>query len=399
MTTIHDQYLELAAAAIDFELSPAERADLAAHLAECTACRRRIAALEADQREIRRLPAFVLEPATAETIRDRALGRRPRPAASSLRMLAIAAVLAVLTIATLAVGAELLRRQRDNDLTQVPSPLPAIELPAEEPIAFVAGSTADVVVPDLRVRTEPTVDDSKSAKLEPLLGRGTQLKIVEGPVTADGYDWYRVEAIGWPHRGWVAVADHDGVPWIRAQGGVATPVPTFSAAEAALVAGLRPDAAIGCAPRRTRLPTRATAGVECQVNGAVARRIGLYGFRDARDAALAYFERLSAYQISPGSGDCASGSSGDKAWRPGDGTAGSEEDRVSIGDSGPLVLARIGCFVDEYGNANARVTCGSVYVGILGRKDDLADIERWAWSSPGGPVAPGEPPGICPAGT
>ncbi len=221
MTTIHDQYLELAAAAIDFELSPAERADLAAHLAECTACRRRIAALEADQREIRRLPAFVLEPATAEAIRDRALGRRVRPAASSLRLLAIAAVLAVLTIATLAVGAELLRRQRDNDLTQVPSPLPAIELPAEEPIAFVAGSTADVVVPDLRVRTAPTVDDSKSAKLEPLLGRGTQLKIVEGPVTADGYDWYRVEAIGWPHRGWVAVADHDGEPWIRAQGGVA----------------------------------------------------------------------------------------------------------------------------------------------------------------------------------
>ena len=219
MTTIHDQYLELAAAAIDFDLSPAERADLAAHLAECTACRRRIAALEADQREIRRLPAFVLEPATAEAIRDRALGRRVRPAASSLRLLAIAAVLAVLTIATLAVGAELLRRQRDRDLTQIPSPLPAIELPAEEPIAFVAGSTADVVVPDLRVRTAPTVDDSKSAKLEPLLGRGTQLKIVEGPVTADGYDWYRVEAIGWPHRGWVAVADHDGEPWIRAQGG------------------------------------------------------------------------------------------------------------------------------------------------------------------------------------
>ena len=72
---------------------------------------------------------------------------------------------------------------------------------------------------------------------------------------------------------------------------------------------------------------------------------------------------------------------------------------MSIGKSGPLVLARIGCFIDEYGNANARVTCGSVYVGILGRKDDLADIERWAWSSSGGPVVPGEPPGICAAGT
>jgi hypothetical protein len=40
-------------------------------------------------------------------------------------------------------------------------------------------------VTDLRVRTEPTVDDARSARIEPLLGLGTRLRIMEGPVIAD----------------------------------------------------------------------------------------------------------------------------------------------------------------------------------------------------------------------
>ena len=39
MTTIHDEFLELAAAAIDFELSESERIALGRHLDECAACR------------------------------------------------------------------------------------------------------------------------------------------------------------------------------------------------------------------------------------------------------------------------------------------------------------------------------------------------------------------------
>jgi hypothetical protein len=392
--TTHDQFLELAAAAIDFELSPSERAALDSHLAECVTCRRRIAGLEADQRGIRQLPAYELAPATTARIRGHVLSRQ-RPQRSGMRLLAIAALLAVLAVASIAVGSALLRRDR-SDLTVVQPSLPPLELPEEEPALLPVNSLADVIVPDLRVRTEPTVDDTKSAKLEPLLGRGTQLRILEGPVTADDYDWYRVEAIGWPHRGWVAAADHDGVPWIRSETAVATAASTFAPAEAALIAGLRPDAAIDCAPRRTRLPTRALTGVECRVNAAVVKRIGLYGFRDDRDAALTYLERLASYGVSPATGDCSARTEGDRAWRTGDGKAG--PDRLFFDKSGPWVVGRIGCFHDENGKANVRVTCGPTYVGILGRDDDLADVERWAWSSPAGLVAAGDPPGICPAG-
>jgi hypothetical protein len=395
--TVHDEFLELAAAAIDFELSPSERAALDGHLAECVACRRRVVGLDADQRAIRHLPAFELAPSTAAVIRGRVLSRQ-RPGRSAMRLLAIAAVLAILTLTAIAVGSELLRRNH-NDLTVVHPSLPPLELPEEEPALLQAGSLADVIVTDLRVRTAPTVDDTRSAKLEPLLGRGTQLRILEGPVTADDYDWYRIEAIGWPHRGWVAAADHDGVPWIRSETATATMVPTFAPAEAALIAGLRPDAALACAPRRTRLPTRAVAGVECRVNAAVVKRIGLYGFRDARDAALTYLERLASYGVAPATGDCGARTEGDRAWQQGDGTAGPEAARVSLGSSGPWVLGRIGCFHDENGKANARVTCGSTYIGILGRDDDLADVDRWARSSLDGPVAAGDPPGICPPGT
>ena len=391
--TTHDDFLELAAAAIDFELSPSERAALDGHLAECVACRRRVVGLEADQRAIRALPKLELTPATAATIRGRVLSRR-QPDRSTLRMLAIAAALAILTLTAIAVGSELLQRDR-NRLTDVRPSLPPLELPEEEPAILEAGSLADVIVPDLRVRTEPTVDDTKSAKLEPLLGRGTQLRILEGPVNADDYDWYRVEAIGWPHRGWVAAADHDGVPWIRSETAAARP--TFAPAEAALIAGLRPDAAIDCAPRRSRLPARAITGVECRVNAAVAKRVGFYGFRDARDAALTYLERLSEYDVAPASGDCAARTAGERAWQPGDRKPGPEADRVSLGKTGPWVVGRIGCFIDEEGQANVRVTCGSTYVGILGRDDDLADVDRWAWA-PSPPGEPGVRPGICPSG-
>jgi hypothetical protein len=393
----HDEFLELAAAAIDFELSPAERIALDAHLAECVPCRRRVLGLDADQRAIRHLPVLELAPATVAGIRGRVLWRQ-RSDRSPLRMVAIAAVVAILALAAIAVGSELLRRDRDRDLTNVPPSLTPLELPEEEPAALQTGSMADVIVTDLRVRTAPTVDDTKSAKLEPVLGRGTQLRILEGPVTADDYDWYRIEAIGWPHRGWVAAADHDGAPWIRSETAVESAKPTLAPAEAALMVGLRPDAAIECTPRRTRLPARAIAAVECRINAAVVRRVGLYGFRDARDAALTYLERLATYDVAPASGDCAGGTTGDRAWQTGDREPGPARDRVSIGDTGPWVLGRIGCFLDEEGHANVRVTCGSTYVGILGRDDDLADVDRWAWSSPGGPVDAGEPPGICPHG-
>lgn len=222
MTTVHDVFLELAAASIDFDLSETERTALAAHLADCIPCRRRVMGLEADQRAVAQLPSFALAPGSVDQIRGR-IHRSRSPERPPLRLLAVAAMLALLAAAAFTVGAELLRRDRDRDLSVVPPTTP-IESPfssdgpdaSAAPEVLAAGSVVDVIVSGLRVRTLPTVDNSKSVKLDPLLGVGTQLRIIEGPVTADDYDWYLVQAIGLPHRGWVAAADHDGSPWVEA---------------------------------------------------------------------------------------------------------------------------------------------------------------------------------------
>ena len=396
MTTAHDEFLELAAAAIDFELSRDERAALERHLADCSACRHRVAGFAADQTAIARLPRYVIGPAAATAVRGRVTRRSsaPRP---TLRLLAAAAMLALLALAALAVGAQMIRR--DHDLTEVmPTIAPSPGAPALPPGVLAAGSTVDVIVSGLRVRTAPTVDNSKSAKLEPLLSRGVQLQILEGPVNADDYDWYLVQAIGWPHRGWVAAADHDGVAWIEDRSASSAKPATFTAVEASLVSALRTDAAIGCAPRRVDLPKRALAGVECRVNGAVVTRVGAYHFGDARDAATTYLERLASSDVKPAAGDCPGGKSGDAAWMAGDRKAGKDSDRVYVGDTGPWVVGRIGCFLDENGTANVRLTCGTTYVGILGRDADLADLDRFALASATGPTKAGQLPGICHSG-
>jgi len=396
MTTTHDEYLELAAAGLDFELSQPEREALDGHLAGCIPCRRHLAGLQADQRAIAQMPVFVLSPAGAARVRKGSGQVVRRTTVPAWRLVAIAAMLAILAGATIAVGAEMMRRERDLNLAVVlPSPSDPVARPSD---AFAPDSMVQVIVTDLRVRTAPTVDNSRSAKLDPLLGYGTQLRVIDGPVSADGYDWYQVEAIGLPHRGWVAAADHDGAPWIEDVTVAVSPAPAYSADEAALLAELRPDAAVNCAPRRTSLPALAIAGIECRLGTALVSRVGAYRFRDAADAATTYLERLASYAVELGTGDCLAGSSGDAAWKPGDGAAGTDASAIQFRETGPWSVGRSGCFLDENGVANVRVTCGSTYIGVLGRNEDLAAVQRWVWASPNGPVAAGEPPGICTSG-
>jgi hypothetical protein len=319
---------------------------------------------------------------------------------------AVAALLALLVLGALAVGAEVVRRQEDPNLSVVPpvpttnvlvatpSPTPApsptasasVPVPSATPRpgTFAANTLVEIVVDGLRVRTAPTVDDATSAKLEPLLGNGTKLHILDGPVTADDYDWYHVQAIGWPHNGWVAAADHDGSPWIVASALNTEPAPDKTDAEAALYGGVGKDVGFDCAPRRANLPPGAVAGVDCTVNAATAVRVGIYGFPDAEAALTTYYARLASDGVKPGTGDCAAGKAGDAIWKDGEGRA----------------VGRIGCFLDENGTANLRVVCGSTYVGVLGRNGDLKRMYPWVWTFGDPATDPGgEPPLICRPGT
>ena len=266
MTTTHAEFLELAAAAIDFELSDAERA----------------VAFRPPGR-LRRLPTTAGRP-RGRPAGDRPAarlragpGRRPadpvttsvggpRPAPSSDAPARGGRLLAVLTLTAITVGSELLRRSRDDDLSVVTPSVVAVPSPSSPagpdrsatpgPSVFARGSILEVVVTGLRVRTAPTVDNTKSAKLQPLLGPGVKLEVLDGPVTADDYDWYQVQAVGLPHRGWVAAADHDGVAWIDDPASTAAPASAATADEAALIAGLRAEAAVALRPAPDR-PSRA----------------------------------------------------------------------------------------------------------------------------------------------
>jgi hypothetical protein len=162
MNAVHREFLELAAAGIDFELSRAERARLDTHLATCQACPRRIAGLRSDDRALVDLPRFVLDSAVAERLQRR---RRPAGGLGMLRMVAIGALVGLLALGSLAVGAELVRRgiadyltvaptepapsspspDRSSPSPDRPSPSPALPSPSpSEPVQVAWRSVGDV---------------------------------------------------------------------------------------------------------------------------------------------------------------------------------------------------------------------------------------------------------------
>lgn len=133
--------------------------------------------------------------------------------------------------------------------------------------------------------------------------------------------------------------------------------------EAYLLAGLRADARRACAPRRVDLPEGAIAGVECDPGEAPIDRVGVYRFRTTEAMLQTYLARLADEGVRPGTGDCPA-SGGDQAYGR-DGADGS--------------TARIGCFVNRFGNANYRLTVpeGKVNVGVLGTTTDMRRLDAW----------------------
>ena len=86
------------------------------------------------------------------------------------------------------------------------------------PFGLARDSIVAVVVDGLRVRGLPSTSDD-SVKFERLLMRGDLLLIVDGPVEADGYEWYLVQSLQGGQEssgpfGWVAAASRGGETWI-----------------------------------------------------------------------------------------------------------------------------------------------------------------------------------------
>jgi hypothetical protein len=157
------------------------------------------------------------------------------------------------------------------------------------------------------------------------------------------------------------------------------PVAVFSPDEELLVEGLREDARVDCSPRRSELPERAYAGIECRPSTGPAARVGVYAFNGGDDALRAYFDRLADYGVDPETGNCWEGIPGDGFWGGDTGV-----------DNSLNEIYRQGCFLDEDGQANVRFTglAESVYVGIVGQSwTSIPELLDWAWA--GGQGDPG----------
>jgi hypothetical protein len=220
----HEAALDLAALAVDFVLSADERAVLDEHLARCLPCRRRALAFRADARDIAAAPVRPMPGVRADELLGSVLARSG-PVSHAMRLALLAAMIALLALGAAAVGAGLLR-SHDSDLSIVP-PVPAPEAETV-PVDLSAGGEALTLTGDLRVRSQPRVADD-SIKYEPLLTKGTRLRVLDGPVYASGYWWYRVSPYvledgrsvpvalsDGATDGWVASAARDGTRWIDA---------------------------------------------------------------------------------------------------------------------------------------------------------------------------------------
>jgi hypothetical protein len=147
--------------------------------------------------------------------------------------------------------------------TSTPRPT-ASQVAAQKPNGVTVDAVAVTVVDGLRVRSKPSVTDD-SFKYSPLLPLGTQLYVLNGPISASGYGWYEVVALASRTlpQGWVAAGSLTGEPWLVPVEFKCPPVPT----DFRTLAAFPPAVGLACFPR---IPIKVTArliGCNCDVDG------------------------------------------------------------------------------------------------------------------------------------
>lgn len=174
------------------------------------------------------------------------------------------------------------------------------------------------------------------------------------------------------------------------------PAPSMTPEQARLMTLLRADVLADCAARTADLPEGAQYGIECRPDDPLAARVGIYWYPSVNEAATAFLNRMADAGVDVNSGDCGADKPGEGGYYPGDGEGSLDDPGVFNFENAVLAPQRIGCFLNGDGIANVRLTCGQAYIGILGRKGDLSDLQDWAWRYPDG-YEPGTPdvPGVC----
>jgi hypothetical protein len=146
-----------------------------------------------------------------------------------------------------------------------PTPRPsASPMPTRTAGSVTVDTVAVTVVDGLRVRSKPRVSDD-SLKFEPLLPLGTQLYVLDGPVSVSGYPWYEVVPLASRTlpRGWVATTSRSGEPWLAAGDFACPPLPSDLPSLAALPSGV----GLACFPRVPITVTARLIGCNCDMDG------------------------------------------------------------------------------------------------------------------------------------
>ena len=239
----HGQILELAAAAIDFELDPRERARLDAELEACPLCRRQASAMRATATILARPPDI----GTPSRVRDVVMGAALRSGGRSpgWRPLLVASLSLVVVVG----GAAVLVGSRGSSVGQSASPPPsnppqtAVALtsltptatPSPGPTASPSPLPTETSAPEANPTPDPNgplrpgdmaamVSDGRlvirtapgtgpeSAVYKTKIYPGERVLVLDGPVEASGYSWFHVRlgAI----EGWAAAAGLDGQTWL-----------------------------------------------------------------------------------------------------------------------------------------------------------------------------------------
>lgn len=235
----HREILELAAAAIDFELDQDERGRLNEAIGTCPLCRRQVSAMRATATVLRR----PLDIGTPGRVRDVVIGaglhqgrRAPAPRSRLATALSILLVLGGTAVFVGTRGLGVLPPASTPSQIAVASantPAPSTSAqpnvstapsPAVRPSGGQAGLLGDgdiaAMVTDGRlvIRTLPETGPN-SAIFKTRLYPGQRVQVLEGPVDGDGYTWYRVRLGG--IEGWASAADRDGTPWLtRVRNGI-----------------------------------------------------------------------------------------------------------------------------------------------------------------------------------
>ncbi len=193
----HDRVLELAATAVDFDLTSAESRELETHLATCSACVRRVAAVRADARMLSR-PLTLLPSSRVDAAVHAALAPpvvRPR----RVLIMVAAVLLLVALLGTLAAGASLLRDRQTLPTTVVPNPSApvAIATPVPDATPLVVGETWGTL--DFPAYTPGALIEAAMFTGTDLVGvgRGGCVPDLNDPAECYGSAWIAADGEGW----------------------------------------------------------------------------------------------------------------------------------------------------------------------------------------------------------